>query len=237
MSIQSEITRINNEVSAQKSLISQIKSALQGKVSGSGGATEDLDAVITENDALLDELSAILDEKAGGGSTQWLFKDEYIEFGRGDLPALSDGVSYTAFVDGEEIETKIGSRYGETYFEKDNRRVCLIYQSEDNDFVYWQFHPMDSQVQSGTVSIRINEQQSGGGWILSNVANVEYDDVYIENGYIYAYNEPCYVTDNGGNLFYFDPYDPLDLSELDTSKTYEVWNDIGGHFIANLVYQ
>lgn len=40
MSIQSEINRINTEVSEQKSLITQIKQALQGKVSGGGGSTE-----------------------------------------------------------------------------------------------------------------------------------------------------------------------------------------------------
>lgn len=51
MSIQSEINRINNEVSTQKSLISQIKTALQGKVSDSGGSTptQEKTVEITEN--------------------------------------------------------------------------------------------------------------------------------------------------------------------------------------------
>lgn len=43
MSIQSEINRINTEVSTQKSLISQIKQALQGKVSGGGGGSTEPD--------------------------------------------------------------------------------------------------------------------------------------------------------------------------------------------------
>lgn len=52
MSIASEISRINNEVNAQEVLISQIRSALEGKVSGNGGTstpTQEKTVDITEN--------------------------------------------------------------------------------------------------------------------------------------------------------------------------------------------
>ena len=175
-------------------------------------------------------------QTGGGEDTEenWLFKDEYIDEGySSDLPSLSAGVSYTAFVNGEEISTVVANEWGDADFINQDKGVYLQHLSYQG----WYFDTTDSwaTTSSGTVSIRINEEQSGGGWTLTDVESP--GDVYIENRYIYANYEPCYVADNDGNSFNFDPANPLELSLLDSAKTYGVWNDIGGNFIANLVYR
>jgi hypothetical protein len=89
----------------------------------------------------------------GGDDGNWLFKDEYIDGSRDDLPAPVEGVSYTCFVDGEEIGTSTAANENDRIveFQTEDYRVWLIYE-----YGAWVFHPIDSAVQSGTVSIRIN---------------------------------------------------------------------------------
>lgn len=52
MSVQSEITRISNEVSSQTDLILQIQQALSDKVAGSGGGIDTSDGTISAPDVL-----------------------------------------------------------------------------------------------------------------------------------------------------------------------------------------
>ena len=111
--------------------------------------------------------------------SEWLFEDEYIgATGRDDLPKLEEGVSYTCFVDGKEICT-VTSDGLYTDFYTDDMSVWLIYEVTDpgaeEEVVYWQFHPVDSLVTSGTVSVRINSNtgESGGDtgeseWLFEN---------------------------------------------------------------------
>ena len=87
------------------------------------------------------------------GTDNWLFQNEYItDEGRTDLPEPVFGVSYTLFVDGEEILTTTVT-YDITFVTED----CSIYFFYDSQDRLWRFHPVDSQVRSGYVSIRINE--------------------------------------------------------------------------------
>lgn len=84
----------------------------------------------------------------------WLFKDEKLTTEpRTDLPAPVVGTSYTLFVDGAEIVTAIcyEIEYFDGLFTEDNEYFVLYIEGEG-----WQFHPIDSSVTSGTVSIRIN---------------------------------------------------------------------------------
>jgi hypothetical protein len=102
------------------------------------------------------------DADTGDSTGNWLFENEYIDFNRTDLPAPEVGVSYTCFVDGEEIGTATagswgdgaGEVYTEIEFMTEECRVWLKYDSS-TEYV-WFFHPIDSAVQSGSVSIRIN---------------------------------------------------------------------------------
>lgn len=93
-----------------------------------------------------------IDEGGGDAEEKWLFQNEYIDTnGRNDLPVPDDGVSFTCFVDGVEIATSTRDWYLD--FATEDYRVYLRY---DPDGMGWHFHPIDSQVQSGSVSIRIN---------------------------------------------------------------------------------
>lgn len=104
--------------------------------------------------------------QTGGGETEtkWLFKDVYIIGENYELPPLVVGVSYTCFVDGEEIATVLVDDYAWPQFT--NGDVIVEYNVYDpgteDEFWAWSFGD-GSTVQSGTVSIRINEEQSGGG--------------------------------------------------------------------------
>ena len=87
---------------------------------------------------------------------EWLIYNQYIEgFGMTGLPEPLGGVSYTLFVDGEEIATSICDN-GVLDFSTEDYRVRLIYDPSAGPNVDWYFHPMESEVQSGIVSIRIN---------------------------------------------------------------------------------
>ena len=96
-----------------------------------------------------------IDEGGGEVEGNWLFQNEQITSeGRLDLSAPVDGVSYTAFVDGEEIATST-CEGGVLNFNTEDYRIYLICDASTG--LGWHFHPVDSQVQSGSVSIRINE--------------------------------------------------------------------------------
>ncbi len=58
---------IDNELTTQDNLITQIQTALQGKASAP--AAEDLDAELTEQEGLISQLSTILDSKVSGGGS------------------------------------------------------------------------------------------------------------------------------------------------------------------------
>lgn len=99
----------------------------------------------------------IVEEGGGDAEDDWLFQNEQVDSnGRDDLPPPVDGISYTLFIDGEEICTSTATDYGggDIYldFSTEDYRIWFKYQGGA-----WHFHPFDSQVQSGSVSIRINE--------------------------------------------------------------------------------
>lgn len=99
----------------------------------------------------------IVEEEGGSGDTEvdWLFQNEQIDGGRevldenGNPIVPVEGVSYTLFIDGEEIATSTAEQFSLQFYTEDFR-VIFIYNGT------WHFHPIDSQVQSGSVSIRIN---------------------------------------------------------------------------------
>jgi hypothetical protein len=92
-----------------------------------------------------------------------LFQNEQINStARNDLPVPVAGVSYTLFVGGEEIATS--TAYSDLsglvlHFNTEDYRIYFIYDSSVGG---WHFHPVDSQVTSGSVSIRINTVYGGG---------------------------------------------------------------------------
>ena len=111
---------------------------------------------IYKNATIWCDISQPIKEEGGGvlpEGGEWLFKNEYIDGWRDDLPVPVEGVSYTVFVDGEEIG--VGTVYeGEGWLDvrTEDFRVWITYQPG----LGWNFHPIDSQVTSGTVSVRIN---------------------------------------------------------------------------------
>jgi hypothetical protein len=108
-----------------------------------------------------------IDEGGGEEEGNWLFQNEQItSTARNDLPVPVVGTSYTLFVDGEEIATETATSdwqgNAQLYLSTEDYRIYFVYNADAGG---WQFHPMDSQVQSGSVSIRINTV-NGGGTIL-----------------------------------------------------------------------
>ena len=97
-----------------------------------------------------------VEKEASGDTESWLFQDAvFTSYSRDDLPVPVADVSYTCFVDGEEIGTATAVTVSEgvdVSFNTEDYRVYFRYLSGTG----WHFHPIDSQVQSGTVSIRIN---------------------------------------------------------------------------------
>lgn len=104
-------------------------------------------------------------EEAGGADTgNWLFQDMMLDSnGNNSLPAPVIGNSYTLFVDGEEIGTSRAESNWDgsavLRFNTEDYRIYFLYDASTG--LGWHFHPMDSQVQNGNVSIRINI--NGGG--------------------------------------------------------------------------
>ncbi len=103
--------------------------------------------------------SQIVEEEGGEEEGNWLFKDEvFTSYNRTDLPPPDGYISLTLFVDGEEIATStVTSDLSGTVvtFNTEDYRIYFIYDASTGHG--WHFHPIDSMVQSGTVSIRIND--------------------------------------------------------------------------------
>lgn len=110
----------------------------------------------------------IVESEEAGGSVDtgnWLFQDMMIDSdGNTSLPAPVVGISYTLFVDGEEIGTSIAESSWDgsavLRFNTEDYRIYFLYDASTG--IGWHFHPMDSQVSNGSVSIRINTVNSGG---------------------------------------------------------------------------
>lgn len=83
---------------------------------------------------------------------KWLFEYEYIDVMREDLPAPTNDVSYTAFVDGTEIATATCIDNMVDFVNHNLPQSVYLYYSNGK----WRFDDVDSQVLEGTVSIRIN---------------------------------------------------------------------------------
>ncbi len=89
----------------------------------------------------------------------WLFKDEYFSDWRTDLPAPTTGVSYTCFINGELIsantyEEGSSGMYFDRFVSDNSGDIFYVFIYEED--MGWGFHPMDSSISSGYVSIAIN---------------------------------------------------------------------------------
>lgn len=66
-----------------------------------------------------------------------------------------------------------------------------------------------------------------------SLANVEYDEVYLSDEYLHC-SDPCIAKSDTESIG-FDISSPLDLSTLNTGKTYEIWSYME-YKIADLVF-
>lgn len=81
----------------------------------------------------------------------WLFKGVPIIGYISTLPAPVPGVSYTVFVNGEEVGTQVADDNGFVYVRSEGGHIVIM-----GDSSQWGFHG-ESIVGSGMVSVRIND--------------------------------------------------------------------------------
>ena len=95
----------------------------------------------------------------------YLFENQYLTTEpNGALPVPTPGVSYTCFVDGVEIGTSIADTDGYIGFVSwDENGYFVPYVLHYTDMGGWFFHPIDSSVTTGYVSVRVNGIGSGDG--------------------------------------------------------------------------
>lgn len=76
---------------------------------------------------------------------------------------------------------------------------------------------------------------SQGSWQLEERSDDNY--LSIADGYLYVAGDPWMVNSGNGITYYLYSYQPLDLTLLDTTITYNVYNDVATEMQAMLVYR
>lgn len=72
-------------------------------------------------------------------------------------------------------------------------------------------------------------------WRLTSFADTVYGVIYIENGYLCATGDPHNLTDGEGYTKHIND-NTIKLADLDTTKTYTIYNDLNGDYAAKLVW-
>lgn len=108
---------IQNELTEQNDLISQITTLVTTKANPQGG-TEDLDTELTAQESLISQLSSILDSKASGGSGEKVLCHAaiYLPIGTYHCMIFEEGMTWNDFFE---------SDYAYIYDSYDNRFISL----------------------------------------------------------------------------------------------------------------
>lgn len=171
MSIQSEIDRINGEVSSQNALIQQIKTALQGKVVEEGTIVDTADATATEND-LLEGVTAYTNGRKITGTHICESAEPEIKTTTKKLSAQDTSISFAGLTAEPKMftVTPIGtmtvsnsSRYVTcVLYDGTTTHGVYMYRTSSNATSYYSNGYFSWTYSSGTLTIKTSSSSNGG---------------------------------------------------------------------------